>query len=91
MNSDHLDNPTNRYTIIAGVAFLTILILIALYLYGGVIQNENRQIQVPTYGPAIESTSSDNLSDIEADLESFSPEDLETTDTVIESTIEAEL
>lgn len=73
---------------IAGVLFIIILALIALYLYGALVADEDATTPAFDVEPVEES---DQLSDLENDLENFDVESLETTDSQVESDLETVL
>ena len=73
----------------AGIVFVIILLLLALYLYGARVADNNSVTDDQTVPTA--TSDSDELADIEADFEVFSPESLDSEGAEIESTLEAEL
>ena len=87
------NNQTTNLTagLIAAFALIVILVLLGLYFYGANVANDNRVIEVPVSGPAINSIESgDELADIEAELTEFDVESLDNTDTEVDATISTE-
>lgn len=74
--------------LLAGLALIVILTLVFFYLYGADIAQETT---VPLNNNAADTEPADSIADIEADLESFDVESLDTTDPEIESTLELEI
>ncbi len=78
--------------IFGGLAMIVILTLIGLYLYGANIANQSPNQLNNQNLPSIESTDpGDEIEDLEAGLEAFNPESLETGDAEVDSSLESEL
>jgi hypothetical protein len=91
MNPSKSHDSNSSAAVIGGLAFIVILVLIALYFWGARVSLENQATRVNIDGPSIQSTSpGDTTADIEAQLDLFSPDELPTSDPKIESVVEAD-
>jgi hypothetical protein len=73
---------------IAGLVFLLLLLLIGLFLYG---MRLNREQDINVVETPTSEVTDDDLNDIQADLETFDLESLETESPEVDSTLETEL